>query len=278
MISCRNVCVEYRLDETNILSALRNVSFDVNESEFVAVIGPNGSGKSTLALCLSGLLQPTSGEIFIDNSPIEVPLLGIDSRAIHTIVGIVFQNPDDQIIASSVEREIAFALENRGIPREEMKCRVNDIINRFSLDNMRERQPDCLSGGQKQKLAIASVLVSNPKFLILDEPTSFLDDSDRRMLIQLLNSEFQKPARTGFTVLLITQFSREAARCGRVVVMNRGEIIADGTPEYVFIERQEELLSIGVEVPVEYRIKKVYPGFDCTMDGYSFFSRNKTVQ
>jgi energy-coupling factor transporter ATP-binding protein EcfA2 len=265
MINCQNVSVEYRLDKTTVISALTNVSFNVKESEYIAVIGPNGSGKSTLALCLSGLLQPSSGTVYIDGAPLGT---AVSNHTIHTTVGIVFQNPDNQLTANTVEREVAFALENRAIPREEMIHRVDAILKQFSIEDLRYRSPYHLSGGQKQKAALAAVMVSNPKYLILDEPTSYLDASDRRIFLHQLRLEFAERSANGFAIVLITQFSYEAVQCNRIIVLNKGEVITEGIPDYIFGECQEVLNAVGVEIPAEYHIKKVFPGIDLSADSF----------
>ena len=259
MIKCRNLCVDYQNDKNSSTSALNALSFDIGDSEFIGMIGPNGSGKSTLAFCIAGLLAVTSGTIEIDGGDINKL---IRTREIRDMIGVVFQNPDDQLLTNMVEREIAFALENRSVRRDDMVKRVNEIIDRFQIADLKGQSPNQLSGGQKQKLAIASVMIANPKYLILDEPTSFLDIPDRRMILKQLKVEFQARACEGFSVLLITQFPREAAVCSRLIVLDKGQIAADDTPEKIFTERQVFLNSIGVEIPVEYQIKKAVPGIE----------------
>ena len=256
MIKCHNINVSYPIDQDNSYQAISNVSIDIKEAEFTAIIGPNGSGKSTLALAMSGLQIAQSGSISIDNTDINVLLR---SRSLYDLMGIVFQNPDDQLVTNFVEREIAFGLENRGVPRSEIVRRIDRILEEFNYSGLKNRSPFQLSGGQKQKLALASVLVANPKYLILDEPTSFLDSLDRKTIFAQLRKEIEEQKREGFSVILITQFSREAVQCDRVVVLNQGSIVADGFPDVIFSEMQELLQEIGVEIPVEYRLKKACP-------------------
>ena len=256
MIKCRNLCVEYPHDGHDTHPALQDLSLDIGDSEFIALIGPNGSGKSTLALSLAGLQVLSSGTIEIDGNDINDL---IRSRLIRDIVGIVFQNPDDQLVTNIVEREIAFALENRAVPVKEMERIVEQALHRFRIDGLKGRSPNQLSGGQKQKLALASVMIANPKFLILDEPTSFLDTPDRREILKRLRAEFNERKNDGFTVLLITQFSREAALCDRIIVVDNGRIAADASPEDLFTSQRSLLDTIGVEIPIEYRLSQAIP-------------------
>lgn len=269
MIKCCNVIVDYSDERHVIKRALNKISVEFSLNEFTAVIGPNGSGKSTLARCLAGLISPTSGTITINGENSEEL---ISSGKIRDIIGIVFQNPDDQLITNFVEREIAFALEYKGTPEIEMREKVREILMRFNLDSLKERSPNRLSGGQKQKLAVASIMVAKPVYLILDEPTSFLDLNERRFLFNQLREEFSTQYETGFTILLITQFSREAIKCDRVIVLNEGKIAADDTPEKIFSEKQPLLRQIGLEIPVEYRLKNSVPGIEIEPDIFDFSS------
>jgi len=255
MIKCRNLSVYYPGEKKRRIPALHNLSLDIVESEFITLVGPNGSGKSTLALCLAGLLPVDSGMLEIDGCDIQTMRR---TNEIRNLVGIVFQNPDDQIITNFLDREVALSLENRGVPRGEMHVRVQEILQRFDLDTLSGRSPNHLSGGQKQKLALASVLVANPKYLILDETTSYLDPADRNAVFSHLTAEYARRKSEGFTVILITQFAREAASSGRVIVMHEGSVAADGSPADVFTEHRDEIESIGVGIPVEYYMQSAY--------------------
>lgn len=256
MIECRNITVSYIQDRDTVFHAIKDISLEIGDAEFIAVVGPNGSGKSSLALALAGLLPLKSGSIVIDRVSMNELK---DSRTLYDKIGIVFQNPDDQLVTNLVDTEIAFGLENRSVPQAEIIRRVNEILERFQLKDLTDRPPHQLSGGEKQLLALASVLVSNPKYLILDESTSFLDSFSRKMVLNQLHKEFKIRRSEGFTVILITQFSREAVHCGRVIVLNNGKLCVDDVPDKVFTEHQELLHTIGVEIPVEYRFKQECP-------------------
>ncbi len=218
--------------------ALRNVDFSVREGEFIAVLGHNGSGKSTLARLTNGLLKPTSGEITV---------LGMDAREeknlfeIRKQVGIVFQNPDNQTVASIVEDDIAFGPENIGVSREEIGRRIDFALSSVGMEAFRHATPNRLSGGQKQRVAIAGVLALKPRVMILDESTAMLDPKGRREVIDVvrrLNKE------ENITVILITHFAEEALLADRAVVMHRGEIVAEGTPKEVFSQNDLEKYSL----------------------------------
>jgi len=196
----------------------------------------------------------------------------VNSGKIREIIGIVFQNPDDQLITNFVEREIAFALEYKGTPEVEMREKVRDILLRFNLDSLKRRSPNQLSGGQKQKLAVASIMIAKPQYLVLDEPTSFLDVNERRFLFNQLREEFKTQYDSGFSLLLITQYSREAVMCDRVIVLHDGEVAADDSPEKIFSENQSLLKQIGIEVPLEYRLKTLVPGIDIEPGIFNFSS------
>ena len=224
------------------LTVLRGLHLVFREGESVSLIGANGSGKTTLIRCLNGLLQPTSGEVHVDGLSVR------DASQIHEIrrrVGMVFQNPDDQIVSAQVEREVAFGLENLGVPPEEMQRRVSDVLDRFSLDRYRVHPPHLLSGGERQRLAIASVLVMRPRYLLLDEPTALLDPGSRQLLLGLLDDLH----RSGeVTPILVTQNPTEAARSDRVIAMAEGRAVLDGSPEAVF-SQVGDLKQMGLGLP-----------------------------
>lgn len=221
---------------------LRNVNLSVKKGEFLAVLGHNGSGKSTLAKHLNGILVPTSGKVLVDgiDTSDDSRLFELRQRA-----GMVFQNPDNQIVSSIVEEDVAFALENLGVPYEEMRRRVDDALKAVNMYEYRMHSPSQLSGGQKQRVAIAGIIAMRPKCIILDEPTAMLDPQGRKEVmatIRRMNREF------GITIVLITHYMDEAALCDRIVVMDKGRAILDGTPPKVF-SNVGRMKQIGLDVP-----------------------------
>lgn len=240
-IKCENVSYSYGEGEETIL-ALKNLNLTFNEGEFVAVLGHNGSGKSTLAKHLNGILLPSEGDVIVDgiNTRDEERLFELRSR-----VGMVFQNPDNQIVATIVEEDVAFALENLGVEPSEIRLRVDEALKNVGMYKYRHHQPHKLSGGQKQRVAIAGVLAMQPKCIVLDEPTAMLDPKGRE---QVMETVVRLAKEEGITVILITHFMDEAALADRVVVMNDGELLLDGAPREVFSER-EKLKRVGLSVP-----------------------------
>ena len=221
---------------------LDRVSVTIKEGEFLAVLGHNGSGKSTLAKHFNAILIPTEGTVTVDgmNTAEEGKLYEIRQD-----VGMVFQNPDNQIVATLVEEDVAFALENLGVPPEEIRRRVDEALKKVGMYEYRLHAPDQLSGGQKQRVAIAGIIAMQPRCVVLDEPTAMLDPKGRREVmstIKQLNEEM------GVTVVLITHYMDEAAQCGRVVVIDDGKTILDGTPREVF-KNVELLKKRGLDVP-----------------------------
>ena len=234
--------------------AVSNLSLRVKNGEFLAIIGHNGSGKSTLARLINGLLLPDSGKVTVfglDTSEGKNPV------AIRRRAGIVFQNPDNQMVASIIEDDVAFGPENIGVPREEIGKRIDFALDAVGMQAFRQATPSRLSGGQKQRIAIAGVLAVMPKIMILDESTAMLDPKGRREVMDVvkrLNKE------RGMTVILITHFMDEALEAGRAVVMHRGEIVMDGTPEEIF-SRADELESYNLTLPrAAYISKKLAEG------------------
>ena len=221
---------------------LDGVSLDIEEGSFVAVLGHNGSGKSTLAKHLNAILLPSGGKVYVD---------GIDTADedklldIRRTVGMVFQNPDNQIVANVVEEDVAFALENLGVPPKEIRERVDAALKAVGMYDYRKHAPHLLSGGQKQRVAIAGVLAMRPKCVVLDEPTAMLDPVGRNEVVSTIHELNEK---FGVTVVLITHHMREATEADRVVVMNDGKIIADDTPKKVF-SQVELLRDVGLTVP-----------------------------
>ena len=221
---------------------LKGIDLTIKQGELVAVLGHNGSGKSTLAKHLNAILLPTSGKVYID---------GIDTAdedklfELRQTAGMVFQNPDNQIVSSIVEEDVAFGLENLGVPYEEMRERVDNALKDVNMYRYRQHSPSQLSGGQKQRVAIAGIIAMRPKCIILDEPTAMLDPKGRREVmttIKRMNREY------GITIVLITHYMDEAAQCERVVVMDKGCTVLDGSPEKVF-SHVERLKEIGLDVP-----------------------------
>ncbi len=221
---------------------LKGIDLTVQQGEFVAVLGHNGSGKSTLAKHINAILLPTEGKVTVD---------GIDTAdesrlyELRQTAGMVFQNPDNQIVSSVVEEDVAFALENLGVPYEEMRERVDEALKTVGMYDLRLHSPSQLSGGQKQRVAIAGVIAMQPKCLILDESTAMLDPQGRK---EVLATVRRMNREHGMTVLLITHYMEEAAGCDRVVVMDGGSIIMDGMPEKVF-SQVGRLKAVGLDVP-----------------------------
>lgn len=222
--------------------ALKNIDFAVEEGEFVAVLGHNGSGKSTLARLSNGLLEADGGEVCVFGLPVSERKNLFEIRK---NVGIVFQNPDNQMVASIVEDDIAFGAENIGVPREEIGERISFALGAVGMEEFRHATPTRLSGGQKQRIAIAGVLAIRPKVMILDESTAMLDPRGRREVMQVV-SRLNK--EEGMTVVLITHFMEEALMADRAVVMNRGAIVMQGAPAEIF-ERHEELETYNLALP-----------------------------
>jgi len=229
--------------------ALSRINLRITEGESLSIMGNNGSGKTTLARCLNGLYKPTSGKVVVDGMDTADPSTEIEIRR---RVGLVFQNPDNQIVSTTVEREIAFGLENLGMEPERMHREVEDLLRRFGLEKYRNRPPHLLSGGEKQLLALASVLAMRPKYLILDEPTSLLDPKGRRKILSFL-SDLQ-----GVTPILITQFPEEALLTSRLIILEGGRILYDDRPERIF-EKVGELKQLGLSVPLEFELRGLVP-------------------
>jgi len=265
IIKTENLDFDYEiLDDKGQVSecnpALRGVNLTVQKGEFLAVLGHNGSGKSTLAKHLNGILLPTRGKVFVNNIDVS------DDSKIYEIrqtVGMVFQNPDNQIVAAIVEEDVAFALENLGVPPLEIRERIDEAMKLVDIYKYHKHAPHRLSGGQKQRVAIAGVIAMRPQCIVLDEPTAMLDPKGRKEVmktIKMLNG-------MGVTVVLITHYMEEAAQARRVVVMDKGEIIMDGTPREIFAE-VEKLKAVGLDVPqvteLAYELRKA--GVDLPAD------------
>lgn len=248
MIEVKNVSYRYNAQSDSPLPALNRVSLTVGEGEFVAVLGRNGSGKSTLAKHLNGILLPTEGDVLVDG----INTKDRDERGksrvweIRRLVGMVFQNPDNQIVATVVEDDVAFGPENIGVPPEEIEQRVTEAMSVMGVLDFRKFQPHMLSAGQKQRVAIAGALAMQSKYIVLDEPTSMLDPAGRQELIEAL---LRLREQRGITFINITHHMDEAARADRVAVMDQGRVVLTGTPRVVF--REVDLIrSLTLDVPV----------------------------
>ena len=240
LIEIQNVSYAY---EDAAAKALNNVSLTINDGEFVAVVGHNGSGKSTLAKHLNALLLPTEGKVLVDgmDTADEADTLSIRQR-----VGMVCQNPDNQLVTTIVEEDVAFGPENIGVPGNEIRTRVDRALAAVGMEKYAHSAPNMLSGGQKQRIAIAGMLAMQPKVLVLDEATAMLDPKERRDIIDLVTKLHKE---NGITVVMITQYMEEAIGADRVAVMSGGELILEGTPKEVF--SQDELLhKHRLDVPV----------------------------
>lgn len=221
---------------------LDGVSISIEEGEFVAVLGHNGSGKSTLAKHFNAILVPTEGEVSVNGIK-----TAEESRLfeIRQEVGMVFQNPDNQIVATIIEEDVAFALENLGVPPKEIRERVDDALKKVDMYEYRLHAPNQLSGGQKQRIAIAGIVAMRPKCVVLDEPTAMLDPKGRREVMETIK---QLNKELGITVVIITHYMDEAAMCDRVAIVDDGKVIMDSTPREVFA-KVDEIKKIGLDVP-----------------------------
>ncbi len=247
MIVAEDVSFYYHLPSGDEVPTLRGLSLEIGDTGSLAVIGPNGSGKSTLARCLNGLIVPRSGRIMVDGLDTAVPE---NKWTIHQRAGMIFQNPDNQLVSTTVEREVAFGLENLGLPSPEIHDRVAWALDRFNLEKYRQYPPHRLSGGEKQRLAIAAVASMRPRYLICDEPTSSLDPGDRRDILDLLLSIVEEYR---LSVVFITQSPEEAVRMDRIALVVDGDIAAEGTPEEVYRE-SDRLAAHGLDAPLAKRL------------------------
>lgn len=253
IINVKNLIYDYKNHEGHSRQrAVNNVTLDVNAGDFVAVIGHNGSGKSTFARHLNAMFMPTAGTVYVDD---------IDTKNSETILtvrrtaGLVFQNPEDQIVSTVVEEDVAFGPENLAVPTDEIRKRVDDSLTLVEMRKFAKRSPLNLSGGQKQRVAIAGILAMQPKCLVLDEPTSMLDPIGREEVINTLKSLNKE----GITIILITHNMEEIVDVDKVFVMNKGELEMQGTPREIFKE-VDKLKSFGLEVPqvteLAYELRK----------------------
>lgn len=243
MIECKNIVFKYSTGEEGIEKlAIDRLNLQVKKGEFLVVLGHNGSGKSTVAKHMNALLTPTEGTVIVN---------GLDTKNedniwdIRSTAGMVFQNPDNQLVATIVEEDVAFGPENLGIPPQEIRKRVDDALEKVGMSEYKRHAPHLLSGGQKQRIAIAGILAMQPKCIIFDEPTAMLDPSGRR---EVINNIKELNKKHGITIILITHYMDEAAEADRVVVMDKGKAVIEGIPREVF-SHVETMKKIGLDVP-----------------------------
>ena len=264
IIQTNDLHFSYTTEEGVAPTVLNGVDIAIEEGTFVAILGHNGSGKSTLAKHFNAILLPSGGTVYVD---------GIDTTDedklldIRRTVGMVFQNPDNQIVANVVEEDVAFAPENLGVPPKEIRRRVDDALKAVGMYEFREHAPHLLSGGQKQRIAIAGVIAMAPRCIVLDEPTAMLDPIGRADVLRTIR---QLNRERGVTVVLITHHMDEAAQADRLIVMAKGRVVADGAPRQVFC-KVEELKAVGLTVPhtTELLWQLRQAGLDVPLDALS---------
>ncbi|MGM0122996.1 energy-coupling factor transporter ATP-binding protein EcfA [Enterococcus sp. AZ194] len=245
IIELKNITYKYQPDDTR--PALRDVSFSIDKGEWIAIIGHNGSGKSTLAKTINGLLMPEEGTVTVGTQSLNED----NVWSIRKMVGMVFQNPDNQFVGSTVEDDVAFGLENQGVPRAEMIERVKAALEGVRMGEFSKKEPARLSGGQKQRVAIAGVVALRPDIIILDEATSMLDPEGRAEVISTIQKIKEE---SNLTVISITHDIDEAANANRILVMRRGELVSEGTPEEIF-SAGPELIELGLDLPFPEKLK-----------------------
>lgn len=255
IINIKNLIHEYKTadEETETVRAIDGVSLDVEQGQFIVILGHNGSGKSSLAKHINALLMPTDGTIWVDDMDTRDGKLLWDIRQ---TAGMVFQNPDNQIVATMVEEDVAFGPENMSLPTGEIWKRVEKALGAVGMTKFRHKSPLKLSGGQKQRVAIAGIIAMEPKCIILDEPTAMLDPVGRREVIKTLH---QLNKEKGITIVLITHYMNEAIKADKIFVMDKGKLAMQGTPKEIF-SRVDEIKGYGLEVPqvteLGYMLKK----------------------
>ena len=263
IISAEDLTYFYTSGESS-KRALDGLSLDIEEGSFTAILGHNGSGKSTLAKHMNAILLPAGGKMFVSGMDTADEKLTIEIRR---QIGMVFQNPDNQMVSNVVEEDVAFGPENLGIPSEEIRQRVDEALKLVGMYEFRSHAPHLLSGGQKQRVAIAGIIAMRPKCIVLDEPTAMLDPVGRAEVIKTIHKLNREQ---GITVVLITHHMEETVDADRLIVMKDGKIVADGTPAEVFV-RVEEMKSFGLDVPdtteLMYALNK--EGFNLPLDALS---------
>lgn len=254
MIECNNVVYKYEdSNENKFIVAVDDVSFSIDNGEFVVILGRNGSGKSTIAKHMNALLVPTEGTVYVDkmNTLNEENTWNIRNKA-----GMVFQNPDNQIVATIVEEDVAFGPENLGVEPKEIRRRVEDSLKRVRMFEYKKHAPHLLSGGQKQRVAIAGVLAMMPDCIVFDEPTAMLDPSGRK---EVINTIKELNDKYGITIVLITHYMEEAVEADRIIVMDTGKLVMEGNPRQIF-SNVKNMKKIGLDVPqvteLAYELKK----------------------
>ena len=243
MIKSEDLVFKYvNAEEQTEKVAINHVSMEVKKGEFLVILGHNGSGKSTMAKHMNALLLPSGGKMYVD---------GLDTSDIENLwevrrrAGMVFQNPDNQLVATIVEEDVAFGPENLGVDPKEIRERVDDSLKAVGMYEYRKHAPHILSGGQKQRIAIAGILAMRPKCIVLDEPTAMLDPSGRNEVMKTIKEVNKK---FGITIILITHYMDEAAQADRIIVMDKGEKVMEGVPRGIF-SQVEKIKSIGLDVP-----------------------------
>ncbi len=242
IIKATNASHAYKSANNDYRLSIDNIELTINRGEYIAVLGENGSGKSTFGKMINALLEPISGSVYVDGKSTSDEKNHWD---IHKTVGMIFQNPDNQIVATVVEDDIAFGLENIGVPTDEIRERVHEALCSVSMQDEAQKEPHLLSGGQKQRMAIAGVLAMKPDVIVLDEPTAMLDPIGKReinKIVKELNDSF------GITIIYITHSINEALKAKRAIILENGKIVADGTPESILTDAKK-LMEFGVEVP-----------------------------
>ena len=238
IIEIKNLSFQY---EGSSKKVLKNLNINIKEGEFICVLGHNGSGKSTLAKLINAQFIPTEGDILVGNMNTKDD----DSLwNIREMCGMVFQNPDNQLVATIVEEDVAFGPENLGVPREELRKRVDDCLELVGMTEYKRHSPALLSGGQKQRIAIAGILAMNPKCLLMDEPTAMLDPQGRKDILETV----LKLREMGKTIIHITHYMEECVNADRIIVINEGDVVLEGTPREVF-SNVEQMKEIGLDVP-----------------------------
>ena len=244
-IKTENLCYSYE-DENEKIPAVSEINLEIREGEYVAVIGRNGSGKSTFAKLLNMILEPTSGKIFVDGTDITSDkLTENDIMEVRRNIGMVFQNPDNQLVATIVEDDVAFGPENLGVPSAEIRARVDASLATVGMTDYAKHEPSKLSGGQKQRVAIAGIIAMEPRCIVFDESTAMLDPSGRHEVVSMMEKLNREK---GITIITITHYMDEAVRADRVIVMNDGKVMADGTPYEVY-SNAEIVKNAGLDLP-----------------------------
>ncbi|WP_406614210.1 energy-coupling factor transporter ATPase [Mycoplasma corogypsi] len=256
MIKVNNITFKYR--ENDVRPALKNISFHIQKGQYIAILGHNGSGKSTLSKVLVALLKPQMGNLLVDNIKYSKETL----RQVRRKIGIIFQNPDNQFVGSSVADDIAFGLENNCVPQEEMQAKIDEYARLVGMDKFLEREPISLSGGQKQRVAIASVLALDPDVIIFDEVTSMLDPKGKAQVLEIIKTIKDNPEKT---LISITHDMGEAILADMCLVFAGGELIAQGKPEEIL--KNQDIIDVAkIDMPFIYKLSTMLDGIKPTYD------------